>query len=71
LTDANLTRANLTNANLTGVRLPAPAMVLLADWGQVSEALCVELMRHDAENHPCPEKFDTWAKGDRTLITAP
>jgi hypothetical protein len=63
LTDANLTRANLTNANLTGVRLPAPAMVLLADWGQVSEALCVELMRHDAENHPCPEKFDMWPKG--------
>ncbi|MDD5338149.1 MAG: pentapeptide repeat-containing protein [Dehalococcoidales bacterium] len=61
----NLSFANLSDANLSGCNLPAPTMFLLADWGEVSNLLTLELMRYDAENHPQPELFDGWAKGGR------
>ena len=54
--------ANLTGADLSKIMIPPP-MFLLAQWGEVSDALCVDLMRYDAANHPNPEKFIEWAKG--------
>ncbi len=64
LSYANLSRADLSEANLRGAHLPAPTMVLLCNWGRVSNELCTDLMQYDAEN--CPngkELFRTWAKG--------
>ena len=39
-------------------------MLLLCHWNTVSDNLCTELMRYDAENHPRPELFEDWANGD-------
>ena len=60
---ADLRNANLRDANLRDANLPSPTMVLLANWGEVSNELCVELMRYDANNHPNPKKFDEWRRG--------
>jgi uncharacterized protein YjbI with pentapeptide repeats len=59
LIEADLRRADLSGANL----LIPPPMILLASLGEVSDALCLDLMRYDAANHPQPEKFLEWAKG--------
>ena len=66
---ADLRQANLTRANLTGADLPSPTILLLADWGEVSDKLCTKLMRYDASNHPEPSKFDDWAKGGECPYT--
>ena len=66
---ADLREANLRDADLSGAKYnaetmwPAPSMVLLARWGEVSDQLCADLMAHDAANHPEPKVFDIWAKG--------
>jgi hypothetical protein len=62
LCSANLCYANLRSADLTDVKLPAPTMVLLANWGNCSDELTVDLMRYDASNHIDPYAFDRWAK---------
>lgn len=76
LSDADLSYANLCGADLRGADLsnakklnwnnfrwiPAP-IVLTASWGEVSSALCLDLMRYDAFNHPSPEEFIKWANG--------
>lgn len=63
-------RANLRGANLQYANLPAPTMLLLADWGAVSPGLCRELMRYDAENAPDGTKrFNAWAKDGRCPYT--
>lgn len=79
LLGSNLSRANLSGSNLLGSNLlcadlsgatwsddtiwPSPTMLLLALWGNVSPALCRELMRYDAANHPVGAKaFTAWAK---------
>ncbi len=64
LSGANLSDADLSSAYLSSVDLPAPTMMLLCNWGWVSDELCADLMRYDAEN--CPngkELFYEWAKG--------
>lgn len=63
LSCANLSCAKLSYANLSYANLPPPPIVLLANWGELSEKLTVELMRYDAANHPDPSTFDDWAKG--------
>ena len=73
LTGATLIRANLIEATLTGstligaeikdVKWPSPTMVLLADWGKVSDDLTRDLMRLDAACHPNPAAFDRWVDG--------
>ena len=63
LIDANLRGANLIGANLRGAKLPSPTMILLANWIDVSDDLCINLMRFDASMHPNPEKFQAWASG--------
>jgi hypothetical protein len=69
LSGANLSRADLLEANLLGADLKklimSPPLFLLAWWGNVSDELCLDLMRYDAANHPNPEKFLDWAKGGR------
>ncbi len=60
---ADLSNANLSNADLSNANLPAPTAVLLANWGEVSDELTLELMRYDAEHHQDPEAFDKWAAG--------
>ena len=62
LSDANLWNANLWNADLGNANLPAPTMVLFANWGEVSDELCKFLMKYDASNHPYPGAFDVWQK---------
>ena len=60
---ADLRRADLRWANLRGADLryiPAP-LVLLAQWGELPDALTLDLMRYDAANHPEPERFLAWA----------
>lgn len=69
LRDANLGGAHLRNADLSGARVsagtqwPSPTMVLLCQWGEVSDDLTADLMRFDAASHPEPQRFDAWAKG--------
>ena len=60
---ADLRGANLCGANLRGANLPAPTMILLAYWGEVSDDLCRDLMAYDAACHPDPTAFDRWAQG--------
>ena len=63
LRGANLSLADLSEANLSGADLryiPAP-LVLLAQWGELPDALTLDLMRYDAANHPHPERFLRWA----------
>jgi hypothetical protein len=38
-------------------------MVLLANWGKLSDELTADLMVWDSLNHPNPSSFDVWAKG--------
>ena len=61
LSGANLYGANLCGASLHRASLPAPTTVLLADWGEVSDELCVDLMRFDAWFHDKPTMFNEWA----------
>ena len=64
LNHANLYEANLYEANLLHAGLPSPAVVLSAEWGDVSDELCLDLMRYDAFFHDDPAAFDKWAAGD-------
>jgi hypothetical protein len=64
LRGANLSGAHLSDANLRGARLPSPQVVLSASWGNVSDALCLALMRYDCAS--CPDgkrRFTEWAAG--------
>lgn len=63
LVGADLRGANLRDADLRGAYLPAPAIMLLALWGDVSDDLTTDLMLYDAENHPDPSAFKRWAEG--------
>jgi len=73
LIEANLTNANLANSNLTfcaltganlkDAQLPSPTMVLLADWGSLSDELTADLMVWNSLNHPNPDAFRIWADG--------
>jgi uncharacterized protein YjbI with pentapeptide repeats len=63
LIEADLRGADLRRADLSGADLryiPAP-LVLLAQWGELPDALTLDLMRYDAANHPRPERFLRWA----------
>ena len=62
LSSADLSWANLSRADLSRADL-LPVMVLLASWGEVSDALCRDLMAYDAANHPDPKAFAAWANG--------
>lgn len=58
------TGANLSWANLLRANQLVPPMVLLANWGDVSDDLCADLMNYDAANHPNgKEAFAAWAAG--------
>jgi len=63
LSGANLSGAYLSGAYLSGAKLPSPTIVLLCNWGEVSDKLCRDLMRFDAAYHPDTTAFDTWASG--------
>ena len=54
LDGARLDDARLDGARLDGSTLPAPTVILLAHWGEVSEQLCADLM-----------EYDCWVHGDR------
>ena len=54
LDGASLVLASLDGASLDGSTLPAPTVILLAHWGEVSEQLCADLM-----------EYDCWVHGDR------
>jgi hypothetical protein len=58
---ADLGGADLRGADLRGADL-SPAIIFNVSWGVVSDALCLEMMRYDAANHPDPKAFDKWAK---------
>ena len=64
---ADLHSANLRSAKFnSATKWPAPTMVLLANWGEVSDTLCLALMRFDCANHPDgPKRFDEWVKTGR------
>ncbi len=68
---ADLRGANLSGANLSEAYLPAPPMVLLAQWRGVPRHVCRELMRYDAANHPRPELFEKWAREDNGFVDGP
>ena len=42
--------------------MPAPTVVLLADWGKLSDFTTRSLMRLDASAHPDPGAFDAWKR---------
>jgi len=64
LRGANLSCAYLFGADLCSAFLPSPTMMLIANWGKVSNNLTVDLMRYDASCHPDPTAFDRWAASD-------
>ena len=59
---ADLIWANLREANLRDANLPSPTMMLLANWGLVSDELCADLMIYDAACHPDPKAFGVWVE---------
>jgi len=63
LRNTNLWNADLRNTNLCDAVLPPPTILLLCNWGKVSDKLTSELMRYDATNHHHPHKFQEWADG--------
>jgi Pentapeptide repeats (8 copies) len=60
---ASLSGTDLRCASLSGADLPAPTMVLLALWGELSEQLTADLMLFDASAHPDQTAFQRWADG--------
>jgi len=65
---ASLSRADVSAASLRGAKgrpahWPSPTMVLLADWGALSDGLTRDMMRYDAACHPDPSAFHRWAEG--------
>jgi len=65
LRNADFRNANLYNADLRSANFPSPTMLLLANWREVSDNLCIKLMRYDAKNCPKGNKvFDNWVKTD-------
>jgi hypothetical protein len=62
LSETVLNGVFLADVDLTGAALPSPTMMLLANWGRVSDELTRDLMNYDAFCHPKPERFDNWAK---------
>jgi hypothetical protein len=63
LRGADLYGADLRGADLYGANLPSPTVVLLANWGNVTDKLCRDLMTYDAACHPDPTLFTKWAEG--------
>ena len=64
LRGVNLRGAYLQEAKFNKLTLwPTPTMLLLAYWGEISEDLCLQLMRYDAWCHGDSSKFDAWAAG--------
>jgi len=62
LSQANLQEADLRKADLRGARYSI-AVTLQAHWYDLSDELCLELMRHDCESLPDPSTMDDWAEG--------
>lgn len=60
LLGADLLGADLQGADLQRAHLPSPGCVLLANWGHLTGASTLALMRLDASAHPCPSMFDKW-----------
>jgi hypothetical protein len=69
LRSADLRYANLRGANLRYADLPSPSVVLLANWGELSDSLTADLMMYDASFHPSMKAFDEWAKGGKCPYT--
>lgn len=63
LRGANLWEVTFDGADLRGAYLPSPAMVLSANWGDLSDQLTADLMLLDSLSHPNPEAFEDWADG--------
>jgi hypothetical protein len=70
LCGANLYSANLYGANLYGADLPSPSIVLVASWGEVTDALTTDLMNYDASCHPDPDLFTKWSQGGSCPYTS-
>ena len=70
LCGANLRRAYLWGANLYGANLPSPSIVLVASWGEVTDALTTDLMNYDASCHPDPDLFTKWSQGGSCPYTS-
>lgn len=49
------------NCKFIRTELPSPTAMLLAEWGNVSEQLCADLMEFDAACHEDRGDFDRWA----------
>jgi hypothetical protein len=69
LRGANLRGADLHGADLRYADLPSPSVVLLANWGELSDSLTADLMMYDASFHPSMKAFDEWAKGGKCPYT--
>jgi len=63
LYETDLRGADLRGVTLCGADLPSPIMLLLAQWGELSPALCSSCMRFDAASHRDPSAFTSWARG--------
>ena len=67
---ANLYGADLCGADLCGADLPSPSIVLVASWGEVTDALTTDLMNYDASCHPDPDLFTKWSQGGSCPYTS-
>jgi len=59
----NFYMTSLYRANLEFPKFPSIRFISQIRLHHLSPDLTLELMRRDASAHPCPEKFDKWAKG--------
>ena len=66
LRGARLYRADMRCARLRGATLPTPPMLLLAEWGALSDGLTALALAYEASCHPDPDAFSRWSEeGDR------
>jgi len=63
LSGAYLRGANLNNCKIEFNQFPSIRLLSSINLKKVSDKLTLELMRRDADGHPVPERFDTWADG--------
>lgn len=61
-TETNLTNTHLRDCDVRRIYFPAPTMVLLMNWGVLSNTLTKLAMAYDASTHREPQRFDTWAR---------
>lgn len=63
LRNTNVNGADFREANLYNAKLPAPTVMLLANWYALSEKLTAQALKFNSQNHPNQVAFQDWCDG--------